>query len=363
FSPDGRWLAVGEDGVYEVETGQKMFSISGRGLTFSPDGRWLAVSEDGMYELETGEKKFSISGSYPVFSPDGHWLSVANDGVYDVAMGEKIFDIPGGYFSSDSKWLITGGNLYNLNTGEKFFDLNRYYSTVISPDGRWVAAGSDGLYDLETGEKQFDIKGYAYGFSSDGRWLATGNAVYDVDSGQKHFSVDGSNIVFSPDGRWLAVLDDGLYDLTTGEKRFSISGFISDPRFSSDGIWLSVPGDGVYHIETGQKALNIQESGLDNIIIHPQNLFFLASSWEDCFVYGLEANPWPYRVGTFYQRWNIEVFSEPNGTVIDNVGGPFAVYKTTFDDRGVEWLCINPECTEWLDSRAGNWDVNLPEEN
>ena len=57
-------------------------------------------------------------------------------------------------------------------------------SVAFSPDGRWVASGSDDetvkLWNAATGEVVRTLSGHSYGvnsvaFSPDGRWVASGS--------------------------------------------------------------------------------------------------------------------------------------------------------------------------------------------
>ncbi|MBZ0305254.1 MAG: toll/interleukin-1 receptor domain-containing protein, partial [Anaerolineae bacterium] len=57
LSPDGAFILTSK-GMYDLKTGEQQFAPSGEYSFFSPDGRWLAVGEDGVYEVETGQKMF-----------------------------------------------------------------------------------------------------------------------------------------------------------------------------------------------------------------------------------------------------------------------------------------------------------------
>jgi WD40 repeat protein len=106
----------------------------------------------------------------------------------------------------------------------------RVFDVAISPDGRWVAAGS---WDLATqtqlldltkpGAKPFVLKGHntartlSVAFSPDSQWLATGNedqtaslwnlaaADPSLDSTVLQATYKVGSVSFSPDGRWLAL--------------------------------------------------------------------------------------------------------------------------------------------------------------
>ncbi len=111
-------------------------------------------------------------------------------------------------------------------------------SVAFSPDGRWLASGSQGggsigLWDAASGQEAHILKGhtdtvYSVAFCPDSRSLASGSRdgrikLWDVASGREvptgymdntlfGFVPSVLSVVFSPDGRWLA---SGSQDGTT----------------------------------------------------------------------------------------------------------------------------------------------------
>lgn len=238
FSPDGRWLAIGDrEGMVDVV---RMFSlpgatashvIEGRMHSFSPDGSMLATCAKvdtkwatQVWDAATGEKAEALSGvahaggDMPMFALDGQHIAARTDNrrtnpasqLYDLATGQKVNGIVDGEpvaFTS-SGYMVTqfpSGNtatqtqLQNISTGQLVEGFpGRFLG--ISPDGKWLA--TEGMYDEDfPGVQLYD--------------LATMQRKATVFAG----SVAITDVDFSPDSKLMAIASEGatvviLEDLT-----------------------------------------------------------------------------------------------------------------------------------------------------
>jgi WD40 repeat protein len=129
FSPDGAFIATshadtpgGRITVYDRSTADLVLTIEGWGMDWSPDGRLLA-SADGVWEVATGQELYSLPGhGGVVFSPDGSYLATGG---------------------GEDKLII----IWDAHTGERLwtFEGHVWYLTSLawSPDGSVLASGSD----------------------------------------------------------------------------------------------------------------------------------------------------------------------------------------------------------------------------
>jgi len=272
FSPDSRLLAIGDGygriGVWDVVEGQILWQFlpgqQVQGAAFSPDGSWLAASGLGrvtLWNLDTGQAMYTLEGDEPAFSPDGTRLVTGGDAgirLWDVATGQALHPAAG--------------------TGQ-----GRSHRPVFSPDGQSVVhdhAASIEVLDITNWEvHRLFVYAPSYtrnvAFSGDGRWLATAHEdaviLWDPGTGEALHTLTGytgkyCNLAFSPDGQILAGLSDAedsgrvwLWDVHSGEEPRMLpqEPGIWWPRltFSADGSTLIGLGHGdvvLWDIETGQ---------------------------------------------------------------------------------------------------------------
>lgn len=292
------------------------FSATGdRGMTFSSDGT-LRV-----WDVDSGEQvlrpmPYGESVSKVAFSSSGRKVATVHDegkgGATTVMVWEPITGAriapplahEGAIYlitfspDNEARWIAAMSydntvSVWNSSTGklvsrplEKVVDGERgaypeddFASVAMSPDGRWVAAGSVqgwiGVWDASTGkflagfaqdERDDEVIGptRALAFSPDGRWLASGSdsvsgrnrirrdgiaRVWDLTSGQLMSSpVRASDtvwsITFSPDGSRLAIADAETvrlldpFDLAPPPPPMVLESGLAKVAFSPDGRWL-----------------------------------------------------------------------------------------------------------------------------
>lgn len=181
FSPDGKTIATasgaGEVRVWDLSTGQELFSLPGRVARYSPDGTRLATgSEDGkvtLWDFSTKNPLWIVNEHQKQiidlkFSPNGKlFVSTSQDNtfiVWDSYAGEKLFSssasvsgtdtLPNVSFSPDGTLLLAAdfagdfsaelaGTMRVWRVGQSWPLIKEYRSNVMiftfSAGGRWLA--------------------------------------------------------------------------------------------------------------------------------------------------------------------------------------------------------------------------------
>jgi RNA polymerase sigma factor (sigma-70 family) len=277
FSPDGKLLAVGgsksptkiddiEVGVYEVQSGRRLFAVLGANSVFAPNGRALITWNGYVHgsqqtarrvEVPTGKilNTFSYGERFNDFSPrsDGVWFfEIMGDNAvraWDVAAGEVKHTFRGPEIAKDGRVYVRHAR-------------GRRELLVVSTKPAWV-----GCWDLTTGKElwQTPLAGAAYfpPLSADGTTLVTGAEskavqVWDAVTGKVRACFQPaaighvSELEVSPDGRIVVTKSEGIFsvglafwDAATGKRISDLPGHASDITaavFSPDGATIYTAG-------------------------------------------------------------------------------------------------------------------------
>lgn len=271
FSPNGRYIATGDDegylGLWEVGSGTNLWwkSLGGEvaSVAFSPDGWYIAA--DGFGSSEPHVVLLDVSSGTEI-QRTGVGASISDaDRVNSVA-----FSSDGNYVAIgvDLRWAWIWDLSSDRRTGWGERGASEVYDVAFSPDGSYLATGDDDgnaiLWEVRSWwtddvNSQYMVPGgnvSAVAFSPDGQYLAvdgydgsnTSVIIWDVSSGTRVRRLNAGNVLaiaFRPDGRYIAAGDaDGIITFwrTDGwlrEKQIRTGGAVTDLAWSPGGNLIS----------------------------------------------------------------------------------------------------------------------------
>jgi RNA polymerase sigma factor (sigma-70 family) len=296
FSPDGKLVAVGHAvshtttddttvGVFEVQTGRKLFSVLGTNSTFAADGRslvaWNAYGERPTLKA----RRVAVPTGKELATRDyhGRWINFtpASDGTLFLeilASGSvRVHDLAAGKVKHTLRGPSTGrGNPVYVRHAPGRREL---LAVGIEPAGIWC-------WDKDTGKELWQVRletpAHTSVLSADGKSLVTSESsgivrVWDVTTGKQRSTFRPGTlghhnaVAVSPDGKTIATTSGGifsssvvLWDSSTGKPASDLPGHasaITAAAFAADGatVW-TIGKDGTlrtWDSATGQQRARV----------------------------------------------------------------------------------------------------------
>ena len=225
FSPDGRRLAIGQQGLDRQPSCLRLWDLAAkrnvlvqarplayRCVAFSPDGKRLAAGT-----FDCAVEMYRLSGDVAML--DRLWRDLSEP-------VNALAFLPGDRIAVGT-W---AGKIIYVRPTQQSQVIARYpgkiFALAASPDGSTLAVGGEKgviqLYDVDTGQCRASLYGHdlaveSLDFSSDGKHLASASwdktvRIWDVASGREEKRIAHSDherlaVRFSPDGKTLACGD------------------------------------------------------------------------------------------------------------------------------------------------------------
>jgi len=303
FSCDGKVLGVAgtkDLQLWDAMTGVELVTIpvQARCLGFSPDGKHVATGNDGlvtMWVTATGTKQASLRSSIEsnisklAFSPDGKLLVAGGQRaltLWDVAARKEIRQLAPpleGWvsFSPDSKTVASSGlssiRLWDVKTGKQLHQRNGHLcevdSLAVSPDSKIIASTAKAentlrLWDAATGKPVHVFDNLNWNihnceFSSDGKLVICAKS-----DGALHFW----DVETGKEARKLSFIDLDRKSADVQIIRFGLSA--DDNRLAAIGYVMGMAGYqlNVWDVATGRVVVTRQMKEVSDFIFSPDGM-------------------------------------------------------------------------------------------
>jgi WD40 repeat protein len=297
FSADGRWLGLQVAGrtvrLLEVERAPEHRVLLANAVkecngAFSPDGRWVVVGGDGLqcWDTRTAQRLWTEPVGYVhdvTFRPDGGVLLTTDETgarewpwLVDPATGVPRLGeprpLPVRWPSAQAEY-SRGGSVLVISQEEGLWvsdprapkpmvlPLPMCTFAVVSPDGRWAAGSA---------------------------WTRFGMKVWELPSGREVYQLTNANpaLAFTRDGRWLVLVWADYYQcLEVGSWRSVAQAFHDRVSFlplavSGDSRWMVIePGPRgrfrFVELPTLRPFLTLDAAGEFPLCFSPDDAFLL----------------------------------------------------------------------------------------
>ena len=272
FSPDGRYLAIGDKGmkIWDISAAKeiKIIGKAGGPISFSADGRQIQVGYT-LFDFETGQPIRALKEEFGATSPDGRYSlivpSAANGTISlrDISTNKiantsntQTFPVAGLAFSNDGRNVLLGSGR-NITWGTQYGGIAALFDVSTLTEIRRFSAGGWEIPAVNfSPDGKFALTGGSDGYVK--IWnIATGLPVRSFKAhlgGHKYYNHGVTSLKISPDGGRIISSGDAsvkIWDFATGDLIATFVAF-------TDGEWIVTTPNGYYNASTkGDQYLQV----------------------------------------------------------------------------------------------------------